>query len=82
MGPKEGDVMATLRTDLHSDELTSLRALAAAQRMLDPAISPEHRRTLLGYGYATMMGDALEITPVGQAKVVYETTRESWFPSA
>jgi hypothetical protein len=75
-------MMPTLRTDLRNDELTTLRALSAAQRMSDPSISPEHRERLLGYGYATMLGGAIEITPVGQAKLVYETTRENWFPSA
>ena len=74
--------MATLRTELRNEELKSLRTLSAAQRQVAAAISPEHREKLLGYGYATLLADTLKITPVGQAKLVYETTRANWFPSA
>jgi hypothetical protein len=75
-------MVATVRMELRNEEMSSLRALAAAQRKTTAAIAPEHRDKLLGCGYALMYGEILEITPVGQAKLVYETTRANWFPSA
>lgn len=73
---------ATVRMELRNEELSSLRALSGAQRKTAGAITPEHRDKLLGCGYALMRGETLQITPVGQAKLVYETTRANWFPSA
>lgn len=71
--------MVTLRTELRNEELTSLRTLSAARRQAAATISPEHREKLVGYGYATLFADTLKITPVGQAKLVYETTRANWY---
>jgi hypothetical protein len=35
---------------------------------------------LIGCGFATIFSGTLTITPMGQAKLVYETTRAHWFP--
>ena len=73
--------MATVRAELRHEELSSLRALSAAHSAAAAAIAPEHRDKLVGYGYAAQEDGTLHITPVGLAKLVYETTRESWFPA-
>lgn len=74
--------MATVRAELRHEELSSLRALSAVRMEAADAISAEHREKLLGCGYATVFAGTLTITPVGQAKLVYETTRANWFPRA
>jgi hypothetical protein len=45
-----------------------------------PDVTPEHREKLVGCGFAAVFSDNLAITPAGRAKLVYETTRENWFP--
>ena len=75
--------MATVTAPLHTEELQSLHVLSAAARQNGPvAIAPAHRDKLLGYGYAADFCGTLAITPVGQAKLVYETTRANWFPTS
>jgi len=73
--------MATVRAELGHEELSSLRALSTARSAAAAAMAPEHREKLVDCGYAAQYGGTLHITPVGQAKVIYETTRESWFPT-
>jgi hypothetical protein len=73
--------MATVRAELRHEELSSLRALSAARSAAAGAMAPEHREKLVGCGYAAQFEGTLHITPVGQAKLVYETTRENWFPA-
>lgn len=73
--------MATVRAELQNEELSSLRALSAARSAAAVAMAPEHRDKLVGCGYAAQYEGTLHITPVGQAKLVYETTRQSWFPA-
>jgi hypothetical protein len=73
--------MATVRAELQNEELSSLRALSAARSAAAAAMAPEHRDKLVGCGYAAQYEGTLHITPVGQAKLVYETTRQSWFPA-
>lgn len=72
--------MNAVRAPLHAEELKSLHLIAAARKSAPGAISPEHRKKLLGFGYASLDAGAIAITPVGQAKLVYETTRAEWFP--
>lgn len=74
--------MAGVQATLHADELRSLHQLSGARKHGPVAISPEHREKLLGCGYATVCYGSLAITPVGQAKLVYETTRANWFPAS
>ena len=72
--------MAPITAKLQTEELTSLRTISKASRTTLPDLAPEHREKLLGCGFAAVLADGLAITPAGQAKLVYETTRENWFP--
>ena len=67
---------------LHTEELKSLHKLSASQKYGTVAISPEHREKLLWCGYVSERQGTLAITPAGQAKLEYETTRASWFPAS
>lgn len=39
-----------------------------------------HRKKLTRFGFATVFAGMLTITPMGRAKLIYETTRSNWFP--
>ncbi|HET7596840.1 MAG TPA: hypothetical protein VFK15_07900 [Burkholderiales bacterium] len=79
--------MERIRAPSCTDELHSLHLLATVARerrhaAISPAlIPPEQRARLLACGYAILSRGELAITPVGQAKIVCETTRADWFPS-
>lgn len=72
--------MAPITAILHIEELTSLRQLSHSFRNSMPDVAPEHCAKLVGCGFAAIFSDNLAITPAGRAKLVYETTRENWFP--
>ena len=72
--------MAPITATLHTEELTSLHQLSRAFANTMPDVTPEHREKLVGCGFAAVFSNNLAITPAGRAKLVYETTRENWFP--
>jgi hypothetical protein len=73
------DAMVPITATLHTEELTSLRQLSHSFGN-SMSVAPEHRAKLLGCGFAAVFSDNLAITTAGRAKLVYETTREYWFP--
>ena len=71
--------MDHVRAPLQAEELKALHRLSAARQSGPAMISPDHQSKFLGCGYATLASGDIAITPVGRAKLVYETTRADWF---
>jgi hypothetical protein len=70
--------MTTIRAQLLTEEVTTLRQLSHTPA--GETVSRNHCEKLMGCGFATIFSGTLTITPMGQAKLVYETTRANWFP--
>jgi hypothetical protein len=68
--------MTTITVQLLTEEMTSLRELSRS--LAQNAISPTHREKLIGCGFAAECSGMLTVTPMGHAKLVYETTRACW----
>ena len=64
-------------TELHPDELASLRLLSSEP--VKKRIPAAHSEKLILCGFAKVQGTTLVITARGHAKLTYEVTRASWF---